>query len=116
MQAITIDRPLYDGYRRKADFIQRYIFPGGMLPTKCILAEQARRAGLTFQAVACFGRDYARTLSLWRERFEAAWPAIARLGFDERFRRRWHYYLCYCEAGFSEGSIDVGVYRFQRAQ
>jgi len=116
VQAITIDRHLYDGYRRKADFIQRYIFPGGMLPTKCILAEQARRAGLAFQAVECFGRDYARTLALWRERFEAAWPAVARLGFDERFRRRWHYYLSYCEAGFTEGSIDVGVYRFHRPQ
>jgi len=116
VQAITIDRALYDGYRRKADFIQRYIFPGGMLPTKCILAEQARRAGLTFQTIACFGRDYAQTLSLWRERFEAAWPAVVRLGFDETFRRRWNYYLSYCEAGFAEGSIDVGVYRFQRAQ
>lgn len=116
VQAITIDRHLYDGYRRKADFIQRYIFPGGMLPTKCILAEQARRAGLAFQAVECFGRDYARTLALWRERFEAAWPAVAQLGFDERFRRRWHYYLSYCEAGFTEGSIDVGVYRFHRPQ
>lgn len=115
VQAITIDESLYDGYRRKADFIQRYIFPGGMLPTKTILARQAERAGLKFAPVALFGQDYARTLALWRERFEAAWPSIARLGFDERFRRRWCYYLSYCEAGFSEGSIDVGVYRFQRA-
>lgn len=115
VQAITIDEKLYDGYRRKADFIQRYIFPGGMLPTKTILARQAERAGLTFAPVALFGQDYARTLALWRERFEAAWPAIAGLGFDEKFRRRWCYYLSYCEAGFSEGSIDVGVYRFQRA-
>ena len=115
VQAITIDRALYDGYRRKADFIQRYIFPGGMLPTKCILAEQAARAGLGFETVKVFGQDYARTLALWRDRFEAAWPTIARLGFDESFRRRWSYYLSYCEAGFREGSIDVGIYRFQRA-
>jgi cyclopropane-fatty-acyl-phospholipid synthase len=114
VQAITIDRALYDGYRRKADFIQRYNFPGGMLPTKCILAEQAERAGLTFEPVQVFGHDYAQTLALWRERFEAAWPDIATLGFDEKFRRRWTYYLSYCEAGFREGSIDVGIYRFRR--
>ena len=115
VQGITIDRALYDGYRRKADFIQRYIFPGGMLPTKCILGEQAERAGLSFDTVKLFGQDYARTLALWRDRFEAAWPSIARLGFDETFRRRWSYYLSYCEAGFREGSIDVGIYRFKRA-
>lgn len=115
VQAITIDRRLFDSYRRKADFIQRYIFPGGMLPTSCILADQAERAGLSFAPVQIFGQDYARTLALWRERFEAAWSAIAPLGFDERFRRRWNYYLSYCEAGFREGSIDVGIYRFQRA-
>ena len=116
VQAITIDESLYDGYRRKADFIQRYIFPGGMLPTKGILADQAKRAGLGFAPVKLFGQDYARTLALWRERFEAAWPRVAALGFDERFRRRWNYYLSYCEAGFREGSIDVGIYRFQRAR
>jgi cyclopropane-fatty-acyl-phospholipid synthase len=115
VQAITIDDALYDGYRRKADFIQRYIFPGGMLPTKGILAEQAEGAGLSFEPVQVFGHDYAQTLALWRERFEAAWPEIARLGFDEKFRRRWTYYLSYCEAGFRESSIDVGIYRFRRA-
>jgi len=114
VQAITIDERFYAGYRAKADFIQRYIFPGGMLMTKQILAEQAARAGLTFETVRCFGQDYARTLALWRERFEAAWSSISGMGFDEPFRRRWHYYLCYCEAGFSEASIDVGVYRFRR--
>jgi cyclopropane-fatty-acyl-phospholipid synthase len=114
VQGITIHERLYDGYRRKADFIQRYIFPGGMLPTKQILAQQAAGAGLSFETVKTFGQDYARTLALWRERFEAAWSSISSLGFDERFRRRWHYYLCYCEAGFAEHSIDVGVYRFRR--
>ncbi|MFN4140557.1 class I SAM-dependent methyltransferase [Aestuariivirga sp.] len=114
VQAITIDERLFEGYRRKADFIQRYVFPGGMLPTTSIMAEQARSAGLSFETVRCFGHDYARTLALWRDRFEASWPAIARLGFDENFRRRWRYYLCYCEAGFLEGTIDVGVYRFRR--
>ena len=116
VQAITIDERLYPGYRAKADFIQRYIFPGGMLPTKAILAAQAAAAGLTFETVATFGQDYARTLALWRERFEASWSAIARLSFDEHFRRRWSYYLCYCEAGFSEAAIDVGIYRFARTR
>jgi cyclopropane-fatty-acyl-phospholipid synthase len=116
VQAITIDERLYPGYRAKADFIQRYIFPGGMLPTKAILAAQAAAAGLTFETVATFGHDYARTLALWRERFEASWNAVSRLGFDDQFRRRWRYYLCYCEAGFSEAAIDVGIYRFARAR
>jgi cyclopropane-fatty-acyl-phospholipid synthase len=114
VQAITIEERLYPGYRAKADFIQRYIFPGGMLPTRQILAAQAQRAGLGFETVQTFGQDYARTLAMWRERFEANWSAISRLGFDETFRRRWLYYLCYCEAGFAEASIDVGVYRFRR--
>lgn len=116
VQGITIHERLYEGYRRKADFIQRYIFPGGMLPTTEILARQAAEAGLSFETVTTFGQDYARTLAMWRERFEAAWASISGLGFDERFRRRWLYYLCYCEAGFAENSIDVGVYRFRRVK
>jgi cyclopropane-fatty-acyl-phospholipid synthase len=116
VQAITISERLFPGYRAKADFIQRYIFPGGMLPTKSILASQAAAAGLNFETVATFGQDYARTLALWRERFEASWAAVSRLGFDDHFRRRWRYYLCYCEAGFTEGAIDVGVYRFTRGR
>lgn len=115
VQAITISEAMYPRYRRKADFIQRYIFPGGMLPTKTILAEQAAAAGLSFAAHQTFGQDYAHTLDMWHKRFEAAWTSINQLGFDEAFRRRWRYYLCYCEAGFAEASIDVGVYTFKRA-
>ena len=114
VQAITIDEPLFPAYRSGADFIQRYIFPGGMLPTRTILAEQAGQAGLEFQPLVTFGHDYARTLAMWRDRFETAWPQIAALGFDDSFRRRWRYYLAYCEAGFAENSIDVGLYRFRR--
>jgi cyclopropane-fatty-acyl-phospholipid synthase len=114
VQAITMDERFYPGYRKTTDFIQRYIFPGGMLPTKAILAEQASRAGLAFETLQTFGTDYARTLALWRDRFESSWSAVARLGFDETFRRRWRYYLCYCEAGFADHAIDVGVYRFRR--
>ncbi len=116
VQAITIDESFYEGYRTTTDFIQRYIFPGGMLPTRTILAQQAKLAGLKLEPLQTFGHDYARTLALWRDRFEASWAAISTLGFDDNFRRRWRYYLCYCEAGFSESAIDVGVYRFRRIE
>ena len=85
-----------------------------MLPTRQILREQAQAAGLGFEPVLTFGGDYARTLAQWLQRFDAAWPRIADLGFDENFRRRWRYYLTYCEAGFAERAIDVGIYRFTR--
>lgn len=114
LQAITIGEEHFEVYRHQPDFIQRYIFPGGMLPTKTILADQARAAGFRYETVLAFGPSYARTLFEWRARFEAAWPEIERLGFDERFRRKWRYYLAYCEAGFLEGSIDVGLYRLTR--
>ena len=114
VQAITIDEALFDDYRRTADFIQRYIFPGGMLPTKTIMEEQARAVGLRIDHSEHFRRSYARTLREWRDRFEEAWPQIAKLGFDEHFRRRWLYYLGYCEAGFDAGTIDVGIYRMRK--
>lgn len=115
VQAITIDEAHFDEYRDNADFIQRYIFPGGMLPTVSIMHEQARAAGLRIDHVEHFGKSYAETLRIWRRRFEAAWPRIANMGFDERFRRMWRYYLAYCEAGFEEGTIDVGLYRLKHA-
>lgn len=114
VQAITIAEPFFADYRRKVDFIQRYIFPGGMLLTPATIAEQAEKAGLKLAGVETFADGYARTLQIWRQRFEAAWPQIAKLGFDERFRRMWRYYLCYCEAGFAERTIDVGIYRIQK--
>jgi cyclopropane-fatty-acyl-phospholipid synthase len=113
IQAITIAEPYYRRYRVGADFIQRYIFPGGMLPTVPAMKQRAHDAGLSFEPLIDFGDSYARTLRLWRDRFEAAWPQIAVLGFDEKFRRMWRYYLAYCEAGFREGAIDVGLYRLQ---
>jgi len=114
IQSITIDEAQFPRYRRKADFIQRYIFPGGMLPTPCAIHEHAEAAGLRVNHATQFGQSYARTLRDWRHRFEAAWPGIERLGFDERFRRKWLYYLTYCEAGFLEGVIDVGIYRLRK--
>ncbi|MDX2258150.1 MAG: cyclopropane-fatty-acyl-phospholipid synthase family protein [Hyphomicrobiaceae bacterium] len=114
VQAITIREESFEAYRRHPDFIQRYVFPGGMLPTKRILSEQADGVGLTCETVATFGHSYAETLRQWRARFLTAWPRIAALGFDERFRRLWMYYLTYCEVGFDMGIIDVGVYRFAK--
>jgi cyclopropane-fatty-acyl-phospholipid synthase len=86
-----------------------------MLPSLPALERQIAAAGLRLTERVAFGGSYARTLALWRERFLAAWPAIARLGFDERFRRLWQYYLSYCEAGFRAGSIDVAQYRIEKA-
>jgi cyclopropane-fatty-acyl-phospholipid synthase len=114
IQGITIAEANFDSYRRGVDFIQRYIFPGGMLLTKELMREQTRRAGLIFEKMECFGQSYAQTLRLWHDRFEDAWPRIKPLGFDERFRKLWKLYLCYCEAGFSEGIIDVGIYKLRK--
>jgi cyclopropane-fatty-acyl-phospholipid synthase len=102
-------------YREGADFIQRFIFPGGMLPSIGVMREQIARAGLVLTRLETFGASYGRTLAEWAGRFQAAWPTLAAKGFDERFRRKWEYYLAYCEAGFRTGAIDVGLYRFEHA-
>jgi len=107
LQAILIDEARWAIYRSSPDFIQRYIFPGGMLPTPGRLRRAVEQSGLAWAKDDGFAVDYARTLRLWRERFVAAWSEIAPLGFDARFRRLWTYYLSYCEAGFGFGSIDV---------
>ena len=114
IQAITIDEKDFDDYRAGPDFIQRYIFPGGMLMTKAAMKEQGDRVGLVLEKSEHFRHSYAKTLRLWRERFLERWPVIAPLGYDEAFRRKWVYYLSYCEAGFEEGSIDVGIYQYRR--
>ncbi|MDB5622194.1 MAG: class SAM-dependent methyltransferase [Devosia sp.] len=114
IQAITIDEADFDGYRSGPDFIQRYIFPGGMLLTKTVMREFGERYGLVLENVDNFRLSYAHTLRLWRERFLERWPMIAPLGYDEHFRRKWVYYLSYCEAGFTEGCIDVGIYQYRR--
>ncbi len=114
IQAITIREDAFAQYRQNPDFIQRYIFPGGMLPTVELMRARAAEQGLGFEMLERFGPSYAVTLADWRRRFEAAWPEISRLGFDERFRRRWLYYLIYCEIGFERGLIDVGLYRLRK--
>lgn len=110
LQAITIAEERFDSYRKGTDFIQRYIFPGGALPTRTVIAEQAQRAGLVLDSVASFGDSYALTLAEWRRRFLEGWPVIERLGFRPSFRRLWEYYLSYCEAGFRMKVLDVGIY------
>lgn len=114
-QVITIRDDLFARYRRGTDFIQQYVFPGGMLPSAAAFTAQAQKAGLEVRAAFAFGRDYARTLAEWARNFEAAWPEIARLGFDERFRRLWRFYLAYCEAGFAAGSTDVVQFELAHA-
>jgi cyclopropane-fatty-acyl-phospholipid synthase len=107
LQIITIQDRMFEDYRRGTDFIQRYIFPGGMLPPPSRLAEIGRSLGLQLTDQKIFGQDYARTLAEWRQRFRQAWPQISPMGFDERFKRLWEFYLHYCEAGFRSGNIDV---------
>ena len=114
LQIITIAENRFDDYRKNADFIQRYIFPGGMLPSVEILKDQFARAKLQLADADLFGDSYARTLRVWRDRFLAAWSSIEPLGFDDRFRRMWEMYLAYCEGGFRARAINVGQFKLVR--
>jgi len=107
IQAITIQDSMFQSYRREVDFIQRYVFPGGMLPSPQVLKALGERFNVPVIRERIFGQDYAKTLATWRNNFRAAWPNLTPLGFDDRFRRLWEYYLSYCEAGFLSGNIDV---------
>ncbi len=109
LQVITILEERFEVYRSHPDFIQRYIFPGGMLPTKSHLSQLAAASGFDIVSTDWFGMSYARTLAEWRDRFNAVSDQVSQQGFDERFSRMWQYYLSYCEAGFRFGSTDVGM-------
>ena len=111
LQVITIDEKRFDAYRKDVDFIQRHVFPGGMLPTPTIIGSLCAQAGLHLAETRTFGKSYALTLAEWHRRFQHAWPSLQGQGFDERFKRLWEYYLTYCEGGFAAGAIDVGFYR-----
>ena len=115
LQAITIDESRSESYRQSPDFIQRHVFPGGMLPTRTAIVREAEKVGLAFSFSESFGESYARTLSEWRRRFLASRRAIAAMGFSEEFLRMWDYYLSYSEGGFRAGIVDVGFYGFRRA-
>lgn len=110
LQVITLDERRYEVYRDQVDFIQRYVFPGGMLPTPTILRQQVADAGLSLESTFTFGESYAKTLAEWSRRFQAALPHVESMGFDKRFQRLWTYYLAYCEGGFRAGILDVGLY------
>ena len=114
LQVITIRESLFKSYRRELDFIRRYVFPGGMLPTRDVMRALGERYGVTLTGERAFGRDYATTLGIWRAAFRAAWPHLTTLGFDERFRRLWEYYFAYCEAGFLTEMVDVRQMVFAR--
>ncbi len=107
LQVITVHDRLFAGYRRGVDFIQKYIFPGGMLPSPTVLREQIRRAGLEVGDSVEFGQSYSETLREWNRRFQDRWDDIQALGFDTRFRRMWEYYLTSCAACFRSGTTDV---------
>jgi cyclopropane-fatty-acyl-phospholipid synthase len=115
LQIITVEDRRFEDYRGQVDFIQMYIFPGGMLPSPSILKREAARQGLGFETARTFALSYAETLRRWREMFDARWETIQPLGFDERFKRMWDYYLASCEGGFRAGNIDVGQFRLTRA-
>ena len=115
VQTIVIADELFDRYRSGTDFIQQYIFPGGMLPSPSAFQRAAARAGLAVVDQHAFGYDYARTLATWRQRFHAQREAITALGFDDRFVRIWDFYLAYCEAAFARRSTDVVQYTLAHA-
>ncbi len=113
VQTITIGDEHFASYRRTPDFIQHYIFPGGVLPSPSVFAESVAAAGMAVCNTHFFGSSYAETLRRWKKDFLGAWPMIQEMGFDERFRRMWLYYLCYSEVGFDTGKIDVAQFTIE---
>ncbi len=114
IQSITIRDDLFDRYRKSTDFIQQYIFPGGLLPSVSAFHAQAKKAGLEVVNQLAFGQDYAETLRRWRAAFLARDVRVRQLGFDSRFMRIWEFYLAYCEAAFATGNTNVVQFTLQR--
>ena len=107
LQIITVEDVRFEIYRKSVDFIQKYIFPGGMLPSPSVLRQEVEKAGLNVMKSIEFGESYSQTLRRWHETFNQRWDDVALLGFDGRFRRMWNFYLTSCAAGFHSGCIDV---------
>ena len=107
IQAITIDDSLFDRYKNKQDFIQKYIFPGGFLPNKNSINRYVSDNGLTIESYTSYANHYSNTLAIWRKEFNKKWELIKNQGFDTTFKRMWEFYLCYCEAGFKSKNIDL---------
>ena len=114
IQSITIDDSIYDRYKSKTDFIQKYIFPGGFLPSKNELVKLANQSGLKFENCNSYGDHYSNTLNIWREEFLEKWEQISSQGFDNTFKRMWNFYLSYCEAGFKSKNIDLIQFALQK--
>ena len=114
IQAITIDDDLFDRYKTKQDFIQKYIFPGGFLPSKKSLYNLSSSEGLVIENYDSYGFHYSNTLKLWRDEFLSKWDQISKQGFDLSFKRMWNFYLSYCEAGFNSKNIDLIQFSLQK--
>ena len=113
IQAITIKDDLFERYKSKQDFIQRYIFPGGFLPSKKSLYDLSFDKGLAINTYESYGFHYSNTLKLWRDEFLKKWDQISKQGFDLNFKRMWNFYLSYCEAGFKSKNIDLIQFSLQ---
>jgi len=113
IQAITIDDKLFDRYKTKEDFIQKYIFPGGFLPCKKSLHKYANQSGLNVVEYNSYGSHYSNTLNIWRSEFANKWEEISKQGFDLTFKRMWNFYLSYCDAGFKSKNIDLIQFSMQ---
>lgn len=115
LQIITIADRFFDQYSKSTDFIQRYVFPGGALPSESILKKLILQSDLTLRKANPFGLDYARTLNEWHKQFLKKWDNIQTLGFDDRFKSLWQFYLAYCEAGFKAGTTNVSQFTLARS-
>jgi cyclopropane-fatty-acyl-phospholipid synthase len=107
LQIITVSDRNWDTYRKSVDFIQKYIFPGGMLPAPSVLRREVEKAGLVVQGSIEFGKSYSQTLRRWYDTFNTRWGEVQKMGFDERFKRMWDFYLCSCAGAFEGGNCDV---------
>jgi cyclopropane-fatty-acyl-phospholipid synthase len=114
LQIITIQDARWEVYRKSVDFIQKYIFPGGMLPSPSVLRKEVHKAGLSVQHSIEFGKSYSQTLRRWFEVFNSKWDNISAMGFDDRFRRMWNFYLTSCAATFESGNCDVTQITLQK--
>jgi cyclopropane-fatty-acyl-phospholipid synthase len=107
LQIITIDENVFENYKNRVDFIQKHIFPGGILPSKTIIRDLAKSYGFAIKSEFAFGFDYGKTLEIWLKNFDEKYPAVKKLGFSDHFIRKWRFYLCYCIAGFRAKRTDV---------
>ena len=115
IQTITIKDDCFESYKKNPDFIQQFIFPGGMLPTPSAIKDNVESVGLKLTDTFFFGKSYIKTLHLWDQEFKKQWSRIEELGFDTDFKNTWTYYLNYCAAGFQSGRIDVGQFVIQKS-